>query len=144
MSDIRVVLPSKGSLPDVHTNKSQNMALAFEKTKLYCEADQQGDKRETTNLSPLPGSCTNFYELGRMGCYKKALAGQVLMGGLWNLAIYGKYGKESFCTRSSWTMDPLLLKGFESSGLCHVPVLWFCVVGLGLDSGSYLGQNFLL
>ena len=117
------------------------MALAFEKRKLYCEVDQQGDKRETTNLSPLPGVCSNFYELGRMGCYAKALAGQVLIGGLWNLAIYGK---ESFSTRSSWTMDPLLLKGFESSGLCHVPVLWFCVVGLGLDSGSYLGQNCLL
>ena len=39
---------------------------------------------------PDPGLSHTLYELGKEGWYTEMLAGQVLIGELWNLAIYGK------------------------------------------------------
>lgn len=60
----------------------------------------------------------------------EVLPGQVLMGELWNLGIYGKVVR-GFSIGSSRTADPSLLKGFWCSSSGHVHpgpwVLWWQV-----------------
>ena len=70
--------------------EAKTVVLAFEERQLFCKGDQQGDRREGIDLSPLSEVSFYFYELGRTGCYMKALLGNILIGGLWIFVIYGK------------------------------------------------------
>lgn len=65
------------------------MAPAFEKRKGFCcEVNRQGGKAQICFLHP--GFGESFYGLGRVGWYSETLEGQVSMGSLGNLTIYGK------------------------------------------------------
>ena len=66
-----IVLQSKGSLPNVH--RSQNDSAGFwEKKELYCIANQQGDRRNSSNLSPWAEAGTNFWGFGSGSGYTNA------------------------------------------------------------------------
>lgn len=86
-----------------------------EKKRLYCEVNQQGDRRQGWKLSPWSGIRSNFYELGEEGWDAEVLARQGFSWKALNLAIHGEDGKGA-----SWVKDPLLLKGLPCSGSNHV------------------------
>ena len=61
--------------------------------------------------------------------------GQVLIGGLWNVALYGKVWLRDFRTASSWTLGPSLQKGSDTQFQWHPGLLipwrekpWFWVL----------------
>lgn len=62
--------------------EAKTVVPAFDERQLFCKVDQQGDRRQGINLSPLSEVSFYFYELGRTGCYMKALVGNILIGGL--------------------------------------------------------------
>ena len=60
------------------------------KQKLYCKVERQGDTRYGSNLFPQSEVPSNLYEFRKEGWYVEMLAGQVSIGGLWNVTIYAK------------------------------------------------------
>lgn len=67
-------------------------------------------------------------DLRGTGGYVEVLAGQVSIGGLWNLAVCGKIGWGTSAPGlpgSFWTIDISHQKGFWCLGPGHVLVLWF-------------------
>ena len=59
-----------------------NTTLAFEKRKkLYCQVNQQRERRQGSNLNPQNGVHPTFYELGKEGWCGEEVVGQVSLGG---------------------------------------------------------------
>ena len=108
------------------------MAPAFEKRKGFIvRFNWQGNKEAWLSILSLhSGVWWNAHELEE-GWFSEALEGQVSKAGLWSLSICGEIRFSSFRTRSSCTMDPVLLTGFWS----HLALsfrgggkLWFWVL----------------
>lgn len=86
---------------------------------LLVQSAKQENKKVKAQKPELPDpGLWRAFKGGSGNRFIEALVGQVLIGGPWGLAIYGK----GFSTISSWTMCPSLLKGF-SSGVQVLSVL---------------------
>lgn len=100
--------------------KIMNRFLRTERAIYLMLSQLKGDRRHhSKSVSLIQGSGEFLRGWGNR--YVEALVGQVLIGGLWNSAIYG----QSFSTRSAWTIDPSLLKGFWRSSSSYALGLWF-------------------
>lgn len=75
-------LPSKGSLPDAH--RSQYYDIGFEKRKGFIV---ESTGKESGGKPQICVPNAGFSVLGGLGYNAEVLAGAVLIGELWNLAI---------------------------------------------------------
>lgn len=61
----------------------QHQLSRREKKRLYCEVDQQGDRRQSSQIClPDSGFGAEFQRLRRTGCYVETQAGRVSIGWL--------------------------------------------------------------
>lgn len=81
------------------------MALAFEKRKSFVMRTVCKEIGGSQIYLPGPGFRAKVKELWGTEWYVEMLVGQVLTKGLWNLAIYVRYGKGASAIGSSWTVD---------------------------------------
>ena len=66
---------AKGSMPNTHGSQRYSTGL-WEKKEVYCEVDQQGDRRQGSNLPPQSGIPSHFSELEEEGRGVVALVGR--------------------------------------------------------------------
>lgn len=87
-------------MPNTHGSQRYSTGL-WEKKEVYCEVDQQGDRRQGSN-PPQSGVQSHFSELEEeeeLRC--GGAGGQALARGPWNLAFYGKAARGASASRFS-------------------------------------------